>query len=138
MEDIIVRELDSAERVEDGNIIYGAEGEKRRMQCVWQLCHLLACTYMRCSNIREFSRMTIEGNIWKDAFMQIVDEGGFLQAKLNESLRYFLIIPQPEEGYDNPDALAYCKDTEKLFQFLGRPNVLGFNLFGGAERTYIF
>lgn len=138
LEDLIVRELDSAERDEDGNIIYGAEGEKRRMQCVWRLCHLLACTYMRCSNIREFSRMTIEGNIWKDAFMQIVDEGGFLQAKLNESLRYFLIIPQPEEGYDNPDALAYCKDTEKLFQFLGRPNVLRVLIFLAEQNGRTF
>lgn len=123
-EQLLVQEFDAAERDEEGNLFYGAEAEKRRMLCVWRLCHLLGCTYMRCSNIREVSEMTIEGNLWNKAYMQIADEGGFIQAKLSKSLRYFLIMPQPEEGYDGKEALKYCEELEELFRFLGKPNVL--------------
>ncbi|MDE7325699.1 MAG: helix-turn-helix domain-containing protein [Lachnospiraceae bacterium] len=138
LEQFIVQELNAAEHDEEGNLLYGAEGEKRRMQCVWRLCHILACAYMRCSNVREFSEMSIEGNLWGNAFTQIVDEGGFLQAKLNKSLQYFLIMPQPEEGYDNPDALAFCEDMEELFRFLGQPNVLRVLIFLAQQDQSIF
>lgn len=124
LEQLLAREFDAAERDEEGNLLFGAEAEKRRMLCVWRLCHLLGCTYMRCNNIREVSEMTIEGNLWNKVYMQIVDEGGFIQAKLNKSLRYFLVMPQPEEGYDGEEALKYCEKLEELFRFLGRPNVL--------------
>ncbi len=138
LEQLIVRELNAAERDEEGNMLYGAEGEKSRMHCVWRLCHLLACAYMRCSNIREFSRMTVEGNMWNDAFTQIVDEGGFLQAKLNRQFQYFLVMPQPDEGYDNPGALAYREDTVELFRFLGQPNVLRVLTFLAEQNQRIF
>lgn len=138
LEQLIVKELSAAERDEAGNLLYGAEGEKRRMHCVWRLCHLLACAYMRASNVREFSEMTIEGNIWEDAFTQIVDEGGFLQAKLSRELQYFLVMPQPEEGYDNPGALAYHENTVELFRFLGQPDVLRVLTFLAEQNQLIF
>ncbi len=124
LEQLLMQEFDAAERDEEGKLLYGAEAEKRRMLCVWRLCHLLGCTYMRCSNIREVSELTIEGNLWNRVYMQIVDEGGFIQAKLNKSLRYFLIMPQPEEGYDSAGELKYGEGMEELFRFLGTPNVL--------------
>lgn len=138
LEQLIVQELDAAERDADGNMIYGAAGERGRMECIWRLCHILACAYMRCSNIREFSKMTIDGNMFQDSFTQIVDEGGFLQAKLNESLRYFLVMPQPKQGYDHPEGLAYCETMEGLFCFLGQKNVLRALFFLAEQNTDIF
>lgn len=138
LEQLLAQELDAAARDGEGKLLCGAEAEKRRMQCVWRLCHLLGCAYMRCSNIREVSEMTIKGNWSDEAYMQIVDEGGLIQAKLNQSLPYFLIMPQPDGGYDGPGALEYCGETEKLFQFLGKPNVLRVLFFLAEQEQRIF
>lgn len=138
LEELVRQELDDAERDENGRVLLGAEGEKRRMQCLWRLCHVLACVYMRCVNAREVSQMNIDGNFFQNAFTQIVDEGGFLQAKLNESLRYFLIVPQPENGYDAAGGLEYHENTEELFCFLGQKNVLRTLFFLAEQNMDIF
>ena len=62
--------------------------------------------YARCSNSSEVSRMTIEGSGMWDAYTQISDAGGFLQAKLNEPLRYFLLMPQPDYDCGQSQAAA--------------------------------
>ena len=102
LDQLLSEELDRAEQDENGLIPDSAEGEKRRMQAAWRICHLLACVYARCSNSSEVSRMTIEGSGMWDAYTQISDAGGFLQAKLNEPLRYFLLMPQPDYDCGDP------------------------------------
>ena len=62
LDQLLSEELDRAEQDENGLIPDSAEGEKRRMQAAWRICHLLACVYARCSNSSEVSRMTIEGS----------------------------------------------------------------------------
>lgn len=138
LEQLLREELDQAERDESGEILFGAAGEKKRMQRTWQLCHLLACIYARCSNAGEVSRMAIEGGPDWEAYTQIGDEGGFLQARLNKALQYFLIMPQPEQGYDNPDALAYEASYTELFRFLGTPHVLRALVFLAEQRQNVF
>lgn len=138
LEQLLTEALAQAERDENGEILYGAAGEKRRMQRAWQLCHILACVYARCSNAEEVSRMARAGGCDWEAYTQIEDEGGFLQAKLNEALPYFLIMPEPERGYDNPDALAYQASCAELFRFLGTPNVLRALLFLAEQRQNVF
>ena len=138
LEELIQQELDAVERDENGAMIPGAEGEKRRMQYLWKLCHILACVYMRCVNAREVSQMNIEGNLFRDAYTQIVDEGGFLQARLNEPLRYFLIMPQSEGGYDADGGLVYHEGTQELFCFLGQKNVLRTLFFLAEQNQDIF
>lgn len=138
LEQLLAEELARAERDENGEILFGAAGEKKRMQCAWQLCHVLACVYARCSNAGEVSKMAVEGSRAREAYTQIEDGGGFLQAKLNDTLQYFLIMPQPEQGYDNPDALAYEAPYTELFRFLGMPHVLRALVFLAEQRQNVF
>ena len=138
LEQLLSEELDLAEQDENGHFPDSVEGEKRRMQAAWRICHLLACVYARCSNSSEVSRMTIEGNQMWDAYTQISDAGGFLQAKLNEPLRYFLLMPQPD--YDRGDpALPLCDPAlEKMLCFLGRPQVLRILTFLAEQHRGMF
>ena len=138
LEQLLSEELDRAERDEDGKILCSVEGEKRRMQCAWRICHLLACVYARCSNSREVSEMTIEGGQMHDMYTQVSDEGGFFQAKLNRPLQYFLLMPQPEYTCKDPAAPLCDPGFEELFCFLGRPKVLRALEFLAEQRRNMF
>ncbi len=138
LDQLLSEELDRAEQDENGLIPDSAEGEKRRMQAAWRICHLLACVYARCSNSSEVSRMTIEGSGMWDAYTQISDAGGFLQAKLNEPLRYFLLMPQPDYDCGDPACPLFDPAFEEMFRFLGRPKVLRVLIFLAQQHPGMF
>ena len=55
-------------------------------------------------------------------FTEIVREKGFFRGRIQENLEYFLIMPEPEEGYDY--VLGYKEEYVNLFKFLAVPNAL--------------
>lgn len=55
-------------------------------------------------------------------YSETVTEYGFLQAKADPSLQYFLLLPEPESGYDR--FLAYDERYVKLFEVLAFPDTL--------------
>ncbi|MBD5081873.1 MAG: helix-turn-helix domain-containing protein [Ruminococcaceae bacterium] len=57
-----------------------------------------------------------------DLYSEFTSAEGFFQSRLCESLQYFLIMPEPKNGYD--DVLKYDEKYVKLFKFLGKPDVL--------------
>ncbi len=63
----------------------------------------------------------VRGSVY-ESYNLIVQEEGWAQARLNENLWYFLLMPQPEKGYD--DVLVYDQKTEELFRILAMPNAL--------------
>ena len=55
-------------------------------------------------------------------FTEITKNAGFFQGRILENLEYFLIMPEPEKGYDY--VLDYKEEYVNLFRFLAIPNAL--------------
>ncbi|MDE7300521.1 MAG: helix-turn-helix domain-containing protein [Lachnospiraceae bacterium] len=98
--------------------------QRERMKRAFEICHWLFYIRMGWDNVRQSSRLAMEINRGKGCCSLIRADEGMLFASLNTSLPYFLLMPQPEGGFDNPDALAYDERYVELFRFLGEPDVL--------------
>lgn len=57
-----------------------------------------------------------------DRYAQLINSSGFLQAKVNHTLQYFLLLPEPKNGYDS--FLAYDERYVTLFEVLAFPDAL--------------
>lgn len=72
-----------------------------------------------------------------DHYCQVIFENGFLQMRCNSSLQYFIVMPEPECGYD--EVLAYDKDMVELYKTLAIPNALRAIYFlAGREGSMFF
>ncbi len=81
----------------------------------------------------------IENTQWEcptDIFSQGTFESGFYQSRLPENLHYFLLMPEPREGYDK--VLAYDEKMVELFAFLGSPNALRAMYFLQGRKSTMF
>lgn len=58
----------------------------------------------------------------KCEYSETVTDYGFLQAKADPSLQYFLLLPEPDNGYDQ--FLAYDERYVRLFEVLAFPDAL--------------
>ncbi|MCM1105141.1 MAG: helix-turn-helix transcriptional regulator [Clostridium sp.] len=58
----------------------------------------------------------------RDQYVQIINNNGVLQARVNGSLPYFFLLQEPENGYDG--FLAYDKRYVELFEILAFPDAL--------------
>lgn len=110
--------------------------DEERMQASMDICRALAISvgmlipeYVPVSKLR---LMDTENNIYS----QIETDYGCIQARLNENLQYFIIMPEPQEGYDK--FLHYDKRYADFFGFLSKPNVLKtlYFLNGKGENVY--
>lgn len=78
----------------------------------------------------------LNGADW-DNHSEVTVPEGFAQSRNNGNLQYFLLMPEPEGGYD--DILAYDEQMVELFAFLATPNVLRTMYFlAGQNRTMFF
>ena len=57
-----------------------------------------------------------------ELYSECTRETGFVQSRLCESLQYFLIMPEPKNGYDS--VLKYDEEYVKLFRLLSKPGAL--------------
>ncbi len=96
--------------------------EKERMLTSMEICRAL--TNASGMMIDEFIPVKRLSFIDKDneVFSQIETEHGVVQARLNENLQYFIMMPEPKEGYDK--VLCYDERYVDFFRFLSKPNVL--------------
>lgn len=96
--------------------------EEERMQTSMEICRAL--TNASGMLIAEFIPVNRLRFIDKDneVFSQIETEHGVAQARLNENLQYFIMMPEPKEGYDK--ILCYDERYVNFFRFLSKPNVL--------------
>lgn len=70
-------------------------------------------------------------------FSEVKTEHGFIQARIPENLQYFLLMPEPEEGYDY--VLDYKEKYVDLFKFLALPNALRAMYFlTGCDNSMFF
>lgn len=67
-----------------------------------------------------------------DLYSECTRKEGFLQSRLCESLQYFLLMPEPKDGYDN--ILKYDEKYVRLFRLLAKPDALrAMYLFAGKN-----
>lgn len=71
-----------------------------------------------------------------DIYSQVTANEGFFQSRLCENLQYFLIMPEPKNGYDV--VLKYDEKYVKLFKFLGKPDALRAMYFLAEQKGYVY
>ncbi len=69
-------------------------------------------------------------------YSQYINTSGMMQMRNNANLFFFLLMPEPEKGYD--DVLRYDENMVKLFRFLAVPNALRavYMLMGSEDMTF--
>lgn len=71
-----------------------------------------------------------------DIFSCITNNTGWMQSRITERLQYFLLMPEPKNGYD--DLLKYDESYVKLFKFLSMHNALRVMYFLAGRSTNTF
>lgn len=113
---------------------YTEDGRKDRIDCAYQLVR--AAAVANCGNNYFDDIPDIVLNSKYDNHTLSNWNAGFVFGRLNASLPFMLVMPEPENGYD--DVLAYNKDYVELFKFLGMPNALRAMYFLAGRSTTIF
>ena len=96
---------------------------------IGQLCGASTC---RAEKYSEYMFAHANENTYTEATL---DEG-FFQGRLHEKKPYFLLIPEPEEGYES--VVPYDEALVHLYKTLGSPNVLKALYYIMAERNAYF
>lgn len=122
--------------LETYNMPYDDEGAKKRLECAY---HLVRATIMGSCGCNSYG--VIPENVFTDdnrygQYSLYVRESGFIFGRLNAVFPFMLVMPEPENGYD--DVLAYKSDYVKLFEFLGKPNALRTLYYLAGRSTTIF
>ncbi|MCM1298714.1 MAG: helix-turn-helix domain-containing protein [Firmicutes bacterium] len=96
--------------------------EEEKMQSAMEICRALAISVgMLIPEYVPVSRLRFQ-DTENDIYSQIETDYGCIQARLNENLQYFIMMPEPEGGYDN--ILRYDERYVRFFKFLTKPNAL--------------
>lgn len=69
-------------------------------------------------------------------FSLITDSTGWMKLRITERLQFFLLMPEPKDGYD--DLLKYDESYVQLFKFLSMPNALRVMYFLVGRSTDTF
>ncbi len=120
-------------------IDYNEDGVNAHNGCFDMMIELCRAFYMGTCGVVEYR--PIEENIWNadnwETFSQSTFECGFHQSRLPENLHYFLLMPEPKDGYDK--ILAYDEKMVEMFRFLGSPDALRAMYFlAGRKNTMFF
>lgn len=71
-----------------------------------------------------------------DLYSEVTVDEGFFQSRLCESLQYFLIMPEPKNGYDT--VLKYDENYVKFFKFLGKPDALRAMYYLAGRKGWVY
>lgn len=95
--------------------------ENEKMQAGMDICRAVTCGI--CGDDK-FD--PVPGFVFSDkdqsCFSEVIVKDGWIQSRINENLQYFLLMLEPEEGFD--EILGYSGDLVRLFEFLAIPNAL--------------
>ncbi len=110
--------------------------QDERIPKMFELCRAALMGTMGCDEYAKISESILKAKDW-ESHSQIIKENGWMQSRLNENLQYFLLMPQPENGYD--ELLAYQEEVTDLFRFLSDPDSLrAMYYLTGQRRTLFF
>ncbi len=108
---------------------------EEKIPLMFDLCRAAFMGSMGSETYAEISEGVLKATDWEQ-HSEITWEQGWLQARNNGNLQYFLLMPQPEKGYD--DVLAYNTEMVRFFEFLGSPDALRALYFLAGRKTTTF
>ncbi len=102
---------------------FHAMGESYDMKfsSAMELCRAMLQGFMNCFTYVPLDKHNFNAKDW-DNYSEFDCEQGFMQSRNNENLQYFLLMPEPPDGYD--DFLAYDESMVSFFGFLSQPCAL--------------
>ena len=103
---------------------------------MFEICRAMLMGSIGCSEYVDISKGTLESKDW-EIYSQVTQEEGIMLQRLNENLQYFLLMIQPENGYD--EVLSFDKRMMQLFKFLSNEDALRAMYFlAGQESSTLF
>ena len=87
----------------------------RELRMIGQLCGAALC------GVNKYHAPNYE-NFADQQFTEATRDEGFFQGRLSERQPFFLLIPEPEEGYES--AVPYSEDFVRLYEALACPHAL--------------
>lgn len=110
--------------------------QSKLLQEGFSICRTIPLAGCGCREYTPLPEAVLNGVGW-DSHSEITCHEGFVQSRNNGNLQYFLLMPEPEGGYD--DLLAYQEQMQEFFAFLAMPNGLRTMYFlAGQSRTMFF
>lgn len=100
--------------------IHSLDGEER-IQAIYELSRTAMIATVGECEYRPIPPAILDAVDW-ESHTQIEFESGFALARLNKSLQFALVMPQPEKGYD--DILRYDDEYTRLFSAFSDKDVL--------------
>lgn len=103
---------------------------ERAFDFCWALCSIYNsdAIYYKASDTYSFGS--------QGAYSQTTTNNGFLHTRLNKNLKYFILMPEPENGYD--DYLEYDEKYVQLFEFLSIKNALRVIYYLSSNPSTVF
>lgn len=98
--------------------LHGFDNDER-INRLFKLCRVAASVF--CGN-DEYNEALFPDMETGTNFSQATLNTGFVQNRINDDKPYFLIIPEPEKGYDS--VVPYDEKYVELFRFLAMPGAL--------------
>ena len=95
--------------------------EKDRFQEMLKICRAFPLAVCGCDEYQPMPMGVLQSTEW-DNYSQVQLESGFMQSRNNGNLPYFLLMPEPVNGYD--EVLAYQEKAVRFFEVMAIPNTL--------------
>ena len=109
--------------------------EDKRLVEMIKMCYAMPQSMLGVHDYSPIDPHVYAAEGWSN-YSQYINTTGMLQMRNNANLFFFLLMPEPEKGYDN--VLRYDEDMVKLFRFLALPNALRavYMLMGCEDMTF--
>lgn len=101
----------------------------RELYRIGQICGASLC------GVEQYNEYIFK-NHGENQYSEATREEGFFQGRLNERQPFFLLIPEPEEGYES--AVPYGENLVRLYETLAFPNALRAMYFIESNRDAYF
>lgn len=109
---------------------------EERFQEELKICRTFPLAVCGCDEYQPIPAGVLQNKEW-DNYSQVMMPSGFMQSRNNGNLQYFLLMTQPENGYD--DVLAYQEKAVRFFEVMAIPNALRMIYFlMGSKETMFF
>ena len=123
IDELFGRKKEEADLLDQVVFYLESQTDEDRFKAAMDVCRTISIAFHGGEHFSHISE-----SVYKDqekvggVFTQTTRAKGFFQGRLLENLEYFLIMPEPEEGYDY--VLDYKEEYVDLFKFLAIPNAL--------------
>lgn len=106
--------------------------QTERIQRIFELCRLTGASMLGVEEYNEF----LFSNIGGYSYTQGTYDSGYLQCRLHSDRPYYLLVPEPEKGYES--VVPYDEAFVRLFELLATPYALRTMYFLETRQSTFF